>query len=221
MRLLRSGRRRALIGCLAIGSALILSSACTPDGTVGDQQVSTSMTLDTASPGDGTPLALVMSHWLTWQPWHGTRLPVSDRWGPAHVQADAATGFSHTAEGAVVAMMQHQARLAGLGDAAWSAAARAMAVVAPTDQPPRHRISTGFDSAGDLPYFTGFRWVSYRPDRAEADLALQGHDGALTALHATESWDGNDWKAELHADGGTVAPLPGLDGYQPWPSQPR
>ncbi|NQE93705.1 hypothetical protein [Nocardia terpenica] len=49
MRLLRSGRRWAPIGCLAIGSAPILSSACTPDRTLGGQQVSTTMTLDTVT----------------------------------------------------------------------------------------------------------------------------------------------------------------------------
>ncbi|MVU80383.1 hypothetical protein GPX89_24430 [Nocardia sp. ET3-3] len=162
-----------------------------------------------------------MSRWITWHPWHGTRLPTADRWGPTRIQDDAATGFSHTAEGVVIAMMQHQARLAGLNDSAWLAAARRMAVVAPADQPPTQRISTGFDSAADLPYFAGFRMLSYTGDRAVADLALQTAAGALSSVRVTEKWEGSDWKTELPANGETISPLPDFDNFQPWSGVPR
>ncbi|MFI1920216.1 hypothetical protein [Nocardia sp. NPDC020380] len=177
--------------------------------------------LDAARAGDTIPLPLLMSHWISWRSWHGTRLPFADRWGPTQVTDDAATGFSHTPEGAVVAMMQHQARLAGIGDSSWQAAAERMAVVAPADRPPTRRIPTGFDSSADLPYFAGIRWLSYTGDRATADLALQTPAGALSSVPVTEVWIGSDWKAELPAAGAASSPLDSFDGYQPWPGVPR
>lgn len=70
-----------------------------------------------------------MQYWITGRPWHGTQLPYSDRWGPTDVHGDIATRYGPPPEGAVIAMMQHQARLAGATD--WLPAATAMAVVAP------------------------------------------------------------------------------------------
>ncbi len=96
-----------------------------------------------------------------------------------------------------------------------------MAIVTPGDQPPTRHINTGFDSRSALPYFGGFRWLSYTPHRAEAVLALQNQDGSLESLPVTEIWIGGDWKTELPAGGGVTAPLDGLDEFQPWPSQPR
>ncbi|WP_327138826.1 hypothetical protein [Nocardia sp. NBC_01327] len=203
-------------------AALLLATAVAcASPTAGGTSAPAKSVLDTPRPGDTTPVSLEMFHWITWRPWHGTRLPTSDRWGPATVHGDAATGFSHTPEGAVMAMMQHQARLAGTSDTDWPAAARAMAVVAPADQPPTHRIATGFDTGSPLPYFAGFRWLSFTADRAEADLALQTNDGTLYSLHVIEIWADADWKAELPASGGNLEPLNGMDEYQPWPGTPR
>ncbi|WP_216892941.1 hypothetical protein [Nocardia alni] len=207
---------QAIALCLGIIAAL---TACASNSGV--SQASSASTLDTGSPGDTLPLALVMSQWLTWRSWHGTRLPYADRWGPLRVRSGVATGFAHTPEGALLAMMQQQARLAAADDAAWPSLARAMAVVAPADQVPAQRVPTGFDTRGALPFFAGFHWLSYTADRAAGDLALQFPDGTLKSLRAQEVWRGSDWRAELPAAGGTTVPLAGLDGYQPWPSLPR
>ncbi|MBF6116384.1 hypothetical protein IU497_35460 [Nocardia terpenica] len=218
----RTRLSRSVFGCLATIIMFTMPvAACSSPTATGQRAAPASRALDSATAGDTVPLALVMAPWITWQHWHGTGLPASPRWGPTRVQGDVATGFSHTPEGAVVAMMQHQARLAGIGGTAWVSAARAMAVVAPADRAPDRRVPTGFDSEGELPLFAGFRWVSYSPDRAVADLALQDGDGRLRSVHATETWVGADWKAELPANGGSVTPLPGLDGFQPWPRLPR
>ncbi|WP_330180481.1 hypothetical protein OHB26_29290 [Nocardia sp. NBC_01503] len=202
-------------------AGLLLATAVACSSPAGGSSAASASGLDSAHPGDTIPLSLMMFHSITWRPWHGTTLPFADRWGPTTVQGDVATGFSHTPEGAVIAMMQHQARLAGLDGAAWSAAARVMAVVAPADQPPDHHLGTGFDTGSQLPYFAGYHWSSYTTDRAEADLALQTDDGALNSVHVAEVWRGGDWKAELPAAGGTLTPLYGMDAYQPWPAVPR
>lgn len=211
-------RLRSAAVCLALAAG---ATACSPTASADHQSSKSAAKLDPPGSGATVPVSLMMFHWLTWQQWHGTRLPSADRWGPTRIQSDAATGFSHTPEGALVAMMQQQARLAGIGDASWTAAAKLMAVVAPGDEPPTRRLPTGFDSTGDLPYFAGYRWVSYIGNRAVADLALQYNDGTLKTVHATEFWNGSDWKTELPATGETASPLGGLDEYQPWPSVPR
>jgi hypothetical protein len=168
------------------------------------------------------PLALDMARDLTWHPWRGCRLPAADRWGPRQLRDDAATGFDHSPEGAVLAMIQQQARLAAASDAAWPTVARAEAVIAPGDTAPTSRVSTGFDTTSDLPQFAGFRWVSGTPRQTVADLALEGHDGTLKTVRVTEIWTGSDWKAELPAVGSPPAtPLNGFaNGYQPWPGLP-
>jgi hypothetical protein len=206
-----------------LGAAACLTVALAACGSTPDETPATSAApAPTSAAGAGAaPLALVMNRFIVWRGWHGTRLPFSDRWGPAHVNGDIATGFDHSPEGAVIAMMQQRARLAGVGDQAWPAAAAAMAVLAPADQPPATRVTTGFDTTGDVPYFAGFRWQSYTPDRASAELALEKHDGTLESVPATEVWQGGDWKVELPAGGAAVTPLDGLDQYQPWPSTPR
>ncbi len=216
---------RTVIRMAATGFAVIVAvagcAACGRGGAVSPAVVSGTAALAAPRASDTVPLALAMFPDITWKLWHGVRLPFTDLWGPVRVNGDAVTGFSHTPEGAVVAMMQHQVRLAGLGDAVWLAAARAMAVLAPADQPPAARVSTGFDSTGELPFVAGFQWISYTPGRAVADLALQSAAGALGSVRATEVWTGGDWKAELPAGGGQVRPLRGFDGYQPWPGTPR
>ncbi len=196
-----------------------LSLPACASNTAGIQH-DTAVSLDPPRAGDTVPGALAMTPWLIWKPWHGTHLPYSQRWGPADVSDDTVTGFSHTPEGAVLAMIQHTARLSGLDDTAWPGAARTMAVTAPTDQPPTTRIGTGFDRSAGLPFFAGFHWISYDGTRATADLALQEPDGSLRSLRTAEIWHDDDWRAEL-APTPTAAPLSGLDGYQPWPGQPR
>lgn len=118
-------------------------------------------------------------------------------------------------------MMQQQIRPTGLDDAVWVAAARQMAVVAPAESAPAVRIPTGIGVAGGLPLVAGFHWISYTPERAVSDLALQTSGGALSSLRVTEVWRDGDWKAELPARGGAARPLSGLGGYQPWPGTPR
>ncbi|AHH19773.1 hypothetical protein NONO_c49890 [Nocardia nova SH22a] len=213
-------RLRSVWAATALCACLVLPAcAANTAGAVHDPG-SRTVSLDPPRPGDTIPVALAMTPWLTWKPWHGTRLPYSQRWGPASVTDDTATGFGHNPEGAVLAMIQQRARLTGIGDAAWLDAARTMAVVAPDDRPPTARMATGIDPAAALPYFSGFRWISYDGTRAVADLALQESDGTLRSLHATEVWHDSDWRAEL-VPAPTAAPLPGLDDYQPWPGQPR
>ena len=219
-------RVRTLIRTAATCFGLILaatSCAVTDSGSGGTGTSATSSLAPAAPESAGeAPLALAMAQEISWKQWHGTRLPVTGQWGPAHVNGNAATGFSHTSEGAVLAMMQHQLRLAGLDDKDWQAAAQQMAVVAPAEQPPTTRVATGFDTTGTLPFVAGFEWIpTATPDRAEADLALQTASGDLSTVRATEVWRDGDWKAELPAGGSRTRPLSGLSDYQPWPGTPR
>lgn len=209
-----------LWGATAVCACLALSACAANTAGAQHDTSNVAVSLDKPRPGDTVPGALAMTPWLTWKPWHDTRLPYSNRWGPAVVSDDTVSGFSRTPEGAVMAMIQHNARLTGLDNTAWPDAARTMAVVAPADRPPATRIGTGIDSSAGLPFFAGFRWISYDGTRAVADLALQQPDGTLRSLRATEIWRDSDWRAELSAHA-VAAPLPGLDGYQPWPGQPR
>ncbi len=213
-------RRWAVIwSATAVCACLALPACATNTAGAQHDTNNAAVSLDKPRPGDTVPGALAMTSWLTWQPWHDTRLPYSQRWGPTTVSDDTVSGFSHTPEGAVLAMIQHTARLSGIDATARLGAARTMAVVAPVDQPPTNRMGTGIDTTPGLPFFAGFRWISYNGTHAVADLALQEPDGSLRSLRTTEIWHDSDWRAELPTPLST--PLPGLDGYQPWPGQPR
>lgn len=175
-------------------------------------------------PGAATSDALVLMSALHWSSWNGILLPTSDSFGPSHTTGNIATGFSHDPDGALIAMMQEQARLALSTDQHWSQVAAATAVTAGTAAAPTRRVTAGLlahTPPAPIPAYAGFRYLSYAPTAATAALALQEPDGTLATTAVTVDWLAGDWKLQLPIGGAPPpAPLPGLDGYQPWPGLP-
>ncbi len=211
-------RSSRLVTATAIVAAI---AGCAPDSAATQAPASSPQRPVTTVPAV-VPDGLSMARAIRWEPWHGTRLPYTDDWGPMHETDGAATGFTHDMYGALIAMMQQQARLAAADDADWITVAKSESVVAPDDSVPTHRLPAALPTGRDLPYFAGFRWRAYTPRRAAADLALQYPDGSLASVPVVEIWDGQDWKTELRpADPPLATPLQGLDHFQPWAGVPR
>ncbi|MCE5288657.1 MAG: hypothetical protein LLG14_05380 [Nocardiaceae bacterium] len=155
--------------------------------------------------------------------WHDIRLPTSPTDGPGRVDGDVASIFGHNANGAFIAMLQEQARLTTTPDANWRNVVQNEAVLSPGDSSaPQTRVNTALTQFRHLPFFAAYRWVSYSPARAVADLAVQDPSGHLYHFPATVVWIGDGWRTELPMAGAPSAtPLSSLDGFDPLPGVPR
>lgn len=222
-RALGTGRRASLRGSvaavLATAAAAALITAC---GTDEAQSADTSQPVDTSAP----PAQ------VTWRPYQGVNVPYSDDDGPTVGAASAApTGYSHTPQGAVLAAIQGQARLALAPDSSWAQTTTTLvAAGSGRDEYAIARSGASITSPADpatTAAFTGFRVTDYRPEQANLDIATTMPGGQLTSVPVTVLWRGEDWKIALPgtdaddaADVGWDAPaatdpvtLPSLDGF--------
>ena len=157
---------------------------------------------------------------LSWTDWQGARLPVSAVDGPAKVDGDVATGYSHTPQGAVLAAVQDTIRLSLAPDTSWAKVANTLAAPGAgrdTYAVNRALVSvTGPAPAGTAPVVKGFAVRSYTDTRAQVAVAVS-QNNALTTATQTVVWDGTDWRLLLpdpgHQNGAT--PLASLTGYTP------
>ncbi|MBL1080078.1 hypothetical protein JK358_37345 [Nocardia sp. 2] len=139
---------------------------------------------------------------LRWEPYQGVELPVSSVDGPAKIAA-AATGYSHTPQGAALAAIQHSTRLSLAPDGSWAAVAAASVVSGPGKDAwvlARARISiTGPATAALVPTLLGYRITSYQPERVAVTVYARYPDDSLAAFHQTVAWVGGDWRLDLSA----------------------
>ncbi len=166
---------------------------------------------------------------VTWRPYQGVDVPYSNVDGPAADTSSAApTGYSATPQGAVLAAIQGQARLALAPDTAWATVTRTL--VAPGDGRDAFAIARSAASITDAAdpattaAFTGFRVSSYDESRAVVDVATTMPGGQLTAVPVTVLRTTGDWKIALPAPTGAEddptapaatdpIPLPSMDGF--------
>ena len=141
---------------------------------------------------------------VTWRPYQGVEVPYSDVDGPAADTSSAApTGYSATPQGAVLAAIQGQARLALAPDTAWATVTRTL--VAPGDGRDAYAIARSAASITDAAdpvttaAFTGFRVSFYDESRAVIDVATTMPGGQLTAVPVTVLRSTDDWKIALPA----------------------
>ncbi len=191
---------------------------------------------DSADPGDsgdGTQSVDVAAvpESVTWTPYQGVSVPYSSVDGPTTATVSAApTGYSHTPQGAVLAAIQAQTRLALAPDSSWpQVTASLVAPGAGRDAYSVARAGASITTAADpasTAAFAGFRVRDYTDDTAVLDLATTMPGGQLTSVPATVLWRGDDWKLLLpepdsgNDDGDIAAPaatdpaeLPSLDGF--------
>ena len=211
--------RRAVVGLTAV-LALALAG-CGSDSTEPVDGSDGSQVVDVA--------ALPQS--VTWSPYQGVSVPYSSVDGPtSNTMSAAPTGYSHTPQGAVLAAIQAQTRLALAPDSSWPQVTAAL--VAPgggRDAYSVARAGASITAAADpatTAAFAGFRVRDYTDEAADIDIAATMPGGQLTSVPATVLWRGDDWKLLLpepdpSGDDTDIttpadtdpAELPSLDGF--------
>ncbi len=137
---------------------------------------------------------------LRFQDVGGLTLPFSPVDGPLRINGPIAAGYSHTPQGAVVAMMQLLPRIGFGPDYRQVVAEQVVADQASKDKLIAYRTTRPQDSpaqlAAELAPPVGFRVESYTADRAT--IVLLNHPGAdaggFTGARAAIVWSGGDWK---------------------------
>ncbi|GAB2554618.1 hypothetical protein [Nocardia heshunensis] len=151
-------------------------------------------TQTSSAPDLGKPPAAVR-----WEPVQGVLVPYSPVDGPA--QTSAATGYSHTPQGAVLATIQDSIRTSVSPDSAWPQFAAASLVRGPGKDNwvlARARISITAPTNPKLaPTVLGYRFDSYTPEKAEITVYTRFSDASLAAYHHVIEWQAGDWRLLL------------------------
>ncbi|WP_052067949.1 hypothetical protein [Rhodococcoides fascians] len=188
-------RHGVVVAALAVAAAIAGCGSGTDDG--GGTGADGSRPVDTAAP----PAQ------VTWQPYQGVQVPYSGVDGPTEGTTSAApTGYSHTPQGAVLAAIQGQARLALAPDSSWAQTTAALvAAGAGRDSYAVARAGASITAPADpatTAAFSGFRVTDYRDEQAAIDLATTMPGGQITSVPVTVLWRGDDWKIALPGTGG-------------------
>ncbi|MGV9638100.1 hypothetical protein ACWDO0_28320 [Nocardia rhamnosiphila] len=136
---------------------------------------------------------------LRWQQWQGVSLPVGRADGPARSDT-AATGFSHTPQGAALAAIQHSVRVSLAPDGVWTTVAAQSLVAGPgKDEWVRSRVLvsvTGTDPES-APSIAGYRITDWNPQRAEITVYTTYPDDSALASDTVVTWTADDWRLLL------------------------
>ena len=180
-----------------------------------------------------TPASPARQARITWQDFHGVRLPLSDLDGPRVLDHDRAKGFSRTREGALLAALHIGVR----ANSRWGPtvfeptiteqvvgpdAGRLLEQTRTTYEESRQEAGLPQGSPLGKAYVDeeAYRWESYAADAATVDIVSAGPDPRGTTVRATTRiqvvWRDGDWRvvAPLDGDWGNAATeLKSLDGY--------
>jgi len=154
---------------------------------------------------------------LRFQDVGGLTLPFSPVDGPLRINGPIAAGYSHTPQGAVIAMMQLLPRLAFGPDYRAVITEQVVADQKIKDQMLTSRSSNPQGSPADLAAQTkaavGFRVESYTSDRATIALLYRDPgSGVFSAARGFVVWDSGDWKWPDNS-ASTSSPVPDATGY--------
>ena len=158
---------------------------------------------------------------LKWDNYRGMRLPRSPADGPKQVGEVAASGYSRSPQGAVLAAMRGQAYLALAGDTEWGRVVATLTAPGPgRDEFAAYR--TPLSISGALPSgsarFVGFKVIGYHADPLTAGVHVAEEIGTPPRLFAWPvalQWLQGDWRIVLPttAEGIDAIELSNLDGY--------
>ena len=201
-------RLRAAVAAVAATAAVVAIAGC-GSGDDGDTGTDGARPLDTAA----------VPAQVTWRPYQGVQVPYSGVDGPTDNIASAApTGYSHTPQGAVLAAIQGQTRLALAPDSSWAQTTTILvAAGAGRDSYAIARAGASITAPADpatTATFTGFRVTDYRDEQADIELATTMPGGQLTSTAVTVLWRGEDWNIALPAPetgGDSTTPDMGAD----------
>lgn len=201
-------------------AAATLFSVATGCGSPGEAHTPDTLSVDTTSAPEQ----------VRWDNYRGVAVPTSASGGPADTSARVPNGYAHTPQGAVIAAIQGQTRLALAPDELWAQTAQVVLAPGPgRDAYAVARVMASITSEADpaqTAQFAGFRFADYSPERATVWLATRMPDRSLSASPTRLVWQGGDWKVQLPdpapADAAAdpaptdPTPLPALDGYVPF-----
>lgn len=180
-------RTTALLALTA--AVLTATAACASDPTP-----------DTpAAPSAAAPDPARAPEQVRWEQWQGVALPYSAIDGPKSVNA-AATGYTHTPQGAALAAIQHSIRTSLAPDGSWAAVAAAALVSGPGKDAyvlARAQVSLSTPDPAMLPTIQGYKITNWTPDRADLTIYTRYTDSSHAALHHRVEWVAGDWRLTL------------------------
>jgi hypothetical protein len=161
---------------------------------------------------------------VTWTIYQTVAFPSSADAGPHHVDDAIATGYSHTATGALIAAANEMLRTPMAFDPQWRAATAAMYADGPGRTVWMQKRSQGSNMAppapGQVMQYAGFQFVTYTPSEAVVQLAQYASNPGYTVQTVHLRWEGDDWKiVPAPANGLPVsssAQVSTLDGFVAW-----
>ncbi|MEU5762216.1 hypothetical protein [Nocardia sp. NPDC047648] len=136
-------------------------------------------------------------HWVDYQ---GVRLPVGAD-GPGQLSAEAATGFTHTPQGAALAAIVHTVRMSLAPDEHWaSVAAHEIAAGAGKDAWASSRVLLSIQGRADpatAPRVRGYTIADYNRAIAHLQIYTSFPDNSVAVNTATVVWVAEDWRLQL------------------------
>ncbi|MCP2337919.1 hypothetical protein [Actinomadura rupiterrae] len=165
---------------------------------------------------------------LTWQDFHGLRMPYSASEGPHTVAGDRVAGFGHSPLGALLAAVHLSVR----SDPRWGLATAMSTVNTQFVGPDTIGMLASINTAPPPPsaphayvVLEGFRWQGYTPETASLDVVSAGPGDSDQVVRAATriqlQWRDGDWRV-LAPPGGSwqasATPVNTLDGYTRFPT---
>ncbi|MGW5219882.1 hypothetical protein ACWEQA_18615 [Nocardia sp. NPDC004085] len=175
----------------AVAAALVTMSVAVGGCGRDDHQAPASVHADdlTVVPAD--------VHWVDYQ---GVRLPVGAD-GPRQLSAEAATGFTHTPQGAALAAIVHTVRMSLAPDEHWaSVAAHEIAAGAGKDAWASSRVLLSIQGRADpatAPRVRGYTITDYNRAIAHLQIYTSFPDNSVAVNTATVVWVAEDWRLQL------------------------
>ncbi|ASR39945.1 hypothetical protein BAY61_32195 (plasmid) [Prauserella marina] len=153
---------------------------------------------------------------VRWQRYQGVLLPLSDVHGPRQNRDGVATGFAHTSEGALLALVNIYYRVTLAPGEQWREIAEQQIVGAGQQDFVEQMSHADRSALPSPPPVAGFRVVSFDESTAVITLVV-GSPGGYIATTEVMRWADGDWRYAL--DSATPSPpqrLSSLEGYVPW-----
>lgn len=195
-------------GPAAVSTAAITPSASSPVSLPASRNAQTPAVVPTA------PLSGV-----TWALFQGVALASSPIDGPSKVAGPVYAGYSHTPDGALLALNQISVRyLLTPGDGWRQVVERQVLPGAGRDAYTANRAKVTTLSGTKFGQTAGFRFVTYSPDVAVMQLVTSFSTHYQVAT-CTVRWVDGDWHLELQPDGGvspTAQAVDSLAGFTAW-----
>ncbi|MEU0538373.1 hypothetical protein ABZ319_00785 [Nocardia sp. NPDC005978] len=182
-----SATRLRRLAALPILAATLLLTACGSDGPSGT-------TPTTEAPDPSRPPAGI--HWESYQ---GIQLPIGAD-GPKNL-GTAATGYTHSPQGAALAAINHNVRLSLAPDTTWPQIASQSLIPGPAkDNWVLSRSQISITSAANpalAPRITAYKINNYSAERADLTVYSTYPDASITSAEQVVLWVSEDWRLLL------------------------